>query len=206
MESDLSTTGSTRTPDDVQNDLDTLSADMYAFLFCYCHNVTLTVRGRRSNDREKQALTTERERQINLTRNIENDLHSMRLRENEISNQIREKVSLEQLIETLRKDIAIDNVTMKVATPQSLGTSCPHLLIQSLDAKIAEGHGPIERLESEHHRAQKELQERLSEAQRAFQDVNISVDKLEGINKAIERYTPQPIEEAKTDPSCPSDT
>jgi DNA repair protein RAD50 len=57
-----------------------------------------------------------------------------------------------------------------------------------LDAKIADSQAPIEKLESEYQQAQREITDKIAEAQRASQDLNITVDKLESINKAIERY------------------
>lgn len=66
------------------------------------------------NDREKQALITERERQTNAQRNYENDLHAMELRENNLKNQIREKDNLEASVLRLKQDIDSSQARLKV--------------------------------------------------------------------------------------------
>lgn len=57
-----------------------------------------------------------------------------------------------------------------------------------MDVKLGDAQGPIDRLEQEHHRAQGELTTKVSEAQRTLQDLNMDADKLENINKSVERY------------------
>ena len=59
---------------------------------------------------------------------------------------------------------------------------------KDLDAQVEGGRAPIEKLDSDHQHMQNELNEKISEAQRAFQELNMSVDKLESFNKVIERY------------------
>ena len=56
---------------------------------------------------------TERDRQNNIVRAIENDLHSMRLRENEISNKIRNKTHVERQIETMKEENNADSAKLK---------------------------------------------------------------------------------------------
>jgi DNA repair protein RAD50 len=57
-----------------------------------------------------------------------------------------------------------------------------------MDTKIAEAQVPIDLLDQEHKQRQNEQNSRVAEAQRLVQELNISVDKLDGTNKAIERY------------------
>jgi DNA repair protein RAD50 len=59
-----------------------------------------------------------------------------------------------------------------------------------LDAKIEEAKAPIDRLDSDYKQAQSELDAKISGAQRSSQSLNMNVDKLETINKAVERYDP----------------
>jgi DNA repair protein RAD50 len=57
---------------------------------------------------------TERERQNNAQRTYENDLHKMQMRENNLTNQIRDKDTLEASIETMKSDIASFTTRLKV--------------------------------------------------------------------------------------------
>ncbi|CCM03496.1 uncharacterized protein FIBRA_05630 [Fibroporia radiculosa] len=125
----------------------------------------------RANDREKQNLMTERDRLMNALRNHDTELGTMRVRESELKSQIREKTALEGRIKELRSDIASFTNQLK-----------------DLDVKIADAQGPIEKLEQQYHEAQRELNAKISRAQRASQDLNMSADKLESINKTIEKY------------------
>ncbi|KAG9312669.1 hypothetical protein JVU11DRAFT_7085 [Chiua virens] len=56
-----------------------------------------------------------------------------------------------------------------------------------LDAKLAEAQAPIERLEQEYQHVQTEPNPKLVEAQRSTQEMNMSVDKLDNINKVVDR-------------------
>ena len=69
---------------------------------------------RRTNDREKQILTTERDRQSNAQRTYENDLHQMQLRETRLTSQIRDKDTLEANIEIMKKEITSCTARLKV--------------------------------------------------------------------------------------------
>lgn len=60
--------------------------------------------------------------------------------------------------------------------------------MQELDGKISDAQNPIDRLEQEHHQVQGELSAKVSEAQRTLQDLNMDADKLENVNKSVERY------------------
>jgi hypothetical protein len=68
---------------------------------------------RKTNDREKQNLINERERQNTAIRTFENDLNEMKIRENNLTNEIRDKTSLEERIETLKKEIVSLTATSK---------------------------------------------------------------------------------------------
>lgn len=60
-----------------------------------------------------------------------------------------------------------------------------------MDTKISEAQGPIERLEQEYKQIQAEFNTKIAEAQRSSQELNMSVDKLDSNNKAVERYGPE---------------
>jgi hypothetical protein len=67
-------------------------------------------------ERERQALTTEKDRQTSIIRSVENDLHAMRLRESEMANELRDKTALEERVETMKKEIVSITAKMKVFT------------------------------------------------------------------------------------------
>lgn len=153
IETNLSATGSTKTADDVQLELDTIAG------------------GIRAQEREKQALSTEKERQITALRTHENELHSMQLREKDLQNELKDKEALEARTEGMRKEMAEATARLK-----------------EMDGKIAEAQAPISQLEAEYQEVQSGLNAKLSRAQRATQDLNKGVDALEMINKTIDRY------------------
>lgn len=95
LESDLSTTGSTRTADDVQEELDRLSGEL------------------RSIEKEKFHAIQDRERQNAAIRSIETSLHAMELNERDLNNEIRERSNLEERIEAMRQEIAVFTNKMK---------------------------------------------------------------------------------------------
>jgi DNA repair protein RAD50 len=153
LETDLAATGTAKTGDDVQRELDVLSNEI------------------RSNERERQALMTERDHQNQLLRTNENDLHAMEKKENTLSNQIRDKDIMEERIVTMTNEIA----TL-------------HSKLKELDSKISEAQAPIDMLEQEHQQAMVDLDARIREAQRSVQELNTNVDKLDNLNKTVERY------------------
>jgi DNA repair protein RAD50 len=153
LETELAATGTAKTGDDVQRELDVLSNEI------------------RSNERERQALMTERDHQNQLLRTNENDLHAMEKKENTLSNQIRDKDIMEERIVTMTNEIA----TL-------------HSKLKELDSKISEAQAPIDMLEQEHQQAMVDLDARIREAQRSVQELNTNVDKLDNLNKTVERY------------------
>jgi hypothetical protein len=69
---------------------------------------------RRQNERDKQLLLTERERQINAVRSFETDLHRMEVRETTLANQIRDKEALEERIVTMKREVVACSAEIKV--------------------------------------------------------------------------------------------
>ncbi|KAI0050377.1 hypothetical protein FA95DRAFT_1555700 [Auriscalpium vulgare] len=88
IESSLASTGSTRTADDLQNQLDDVSKDL------------------RACESQKQTLATERERRNNLLRQRETEHHKLQLRESDLRSQLKEKDALKQNIEGKRTEIS----------------------------------------------------------------------------------------------------
>lgn len=68
----------------------------------------------RANERERQSLTTERDRQNSAIRTFETSLHQMELRERDLNNEIREKSALEERVETMRTEVTTFTAKMKV--------------------------------------------------------------------------------------------
>ncbi|KAL4080977.1 P-loop containing nucleoside triphosphate hydrolase protein [Scleroderma citrinum] len=95
LEEELSTSGSTKTADGVQTELDTLSGEI------------------RTNERERQIIMTERDRLNSSLRTYESELHAMEKKENALSNQIRDKDLMEERINTMTSEIAALNAKLK---------------------------------------------------------------------------------------------
>ncbi|KAG5639217.1 hypothetical protein H0H81_005696 [Sphagnurus paluster] len=152
LESDLLTTGSTKTTDDVQLELDEASTEL------------------RTVEREKQQLISERERQKDSVRTIENGLHSLELKERDLQNEIRDKDALEKRMEAMKQEIINFTTRMK-----------------DLDVIIAEARAPIEALEEDRKRTMNDLNSRIVQAQHTAQEFNSSSDKLALISKGVER-------------------
>ncbi|KAI0699279.1 hypothetical protein C8T65DRAFT_659755 [Cerioporus squamosus] len=120
----------------------------------------------RGNEREKQRLLTDRDTKNNALRTHETELHRLELEESECRNQLRDKDELERRIEEMKAEIAAATTRLK-----------------DLDSRIADAQVPIEKLERDHKELQRELNAKISQAQKASQDLNMSADKLETMNK-----------------------
>ncbi|KAI0822321.1 hypothetical protein BC628DRAFT_691139 [Trametes gibbosa] len=153
LENDLLASGTAKTADQVQEELDKVSADL------------------RTCEREKQNLQTDRDRQNSALRSLETDLHRLELEESQCQNQLHDKDELERRITEMKTEIGTANARLK-----------------DLDTKIADAQAPIERLEREHKQLERELNGKSTEALKTSQDLNMSADKLESMNKVIERY------------------
>jgi DNA repair protein RAD50 len=75
---------------------------------------------RRNLERAKQHLMNDRERQRETVRTIENNVHSMELKERDLKTEIREKTALEERVESMKKDIITFNSRLKVVTPPNI--------------------------------------------------------------------------------------
>ncbi|PIL22506.1 hypothetical protein GSI_15195 [Ganoderma sinense ZZ0214-1] len=124
----------------------------------------------KASDREKDNLVRDRESKNSTLRQLGDELHKKELEESECRNQLRDKDELERRIEEMRAEIATAQTRLK-----------------DLEAKIAEAQEPIEKLEREHKELERELGARISQAQKASQDLNMSTDKLESQNKWLSK-------------------
>lgn len=61
--------------------------------------------------------------------------------------------------------------------------------MQDLDTQIIDAQSPITRLEEEHSERQRDLNSRIAQAQQQARDLNMSADRVEDINKSVERFT-----------------
>ncbi|PCH40037.1 hypothetical protein WOLCODRAFT_162047 [Wolfiporia cocos MD-104 SS10] len=119
MEEDLSTTGSIKTVDDLQAELDALSSEL------------------RANEREKQNIQTERDRLMNALRNHETDLSAMRVRHSELKSEIREKTMLQGRIEEEKADITYFTTQLKELDAKIADAQGP---IEQLEREYQEVH------------------------------------------------------------------
>ncbi|CAL1713176.1 unnamed protein product [Somion occarium] len=124
----------------------------------------------RANERERQSLAGERERLLNSMRKNESDILQMRLQLSDLKSQLRDKDVLEKRISDMKREQTDSHGTLK-----------------DLDVQISSAQEPIQRLQREHQEIEKDWNDKLSRAQRSSQELNISMDKLESMNKQVER-------------------
>ncbi|KAF8476550.1 P-loop containing nucleoside triphosphate hydrolase protein [Russula ochroleuca] len=87
VENSLAATGSTKTVDDVQLELDELSAAL------------------RNTEKEKQNLQNDRERRNNIIRTHETELHQLQLQETDLRSKVREKEALQRSVEAMQLEM-----------------------------------------------------------------------------------------------------
>lgn len=66
------------------------------------------------NERERSNLSSERERQNNLIRTLEGDIHSLELTKRDLAAKLRDKTTCEERIATMKQEIADFTVQSKV--------------------------------------------------------------------------------------------
>ncbi|KAJ6508778.1 hypothetical protein C8R45DRAFT_1050733 [Mycena sanguinolenta] len=134
-EKQLSATGSTKTLDDVQTELDNLLADI------------------RKNDKQREGLIQEKEKRNATIRVYENQVHSMEMKSVDLKTKIRAKEDKEANIERMKKEITACNLGIKEEDVKILQAQAP------IDA-LAEEHSRAEReLNSDIQSAQNVYQE-----------------------------------------------
>ncbi|KIK01859.1 hypothetical protein K443DRAFT_678003 [Laccaria amethystina LaAM-08-1] len=153
IERTLAATGTTKTTDDIQLELDVVVKEL--------RQVAL----------DRGSITADRDRQNNIVRTHETSLHQMELKERDLLSEIREKNNLEEQVVKMKNDVVLHTAQLK-----------------DIDGKILEAEAPIEALQNEQHEVLADLNSKISHAQRLSQELNISVDKLQSMNKSVERY------------------
>lgn len=114
LETDLEATGSSRTADDVQGQLNEVSENLSvapSHFLCWCADF---VWRSRSNERERQTLQNEKERTQNALRTHEKDLSDMQLREANLNSQIKDRTMLEKQVEEMKTEVATASQNFKV--------------------------------------------------------------------------------------------
>ncbi|KAJ7165382.1 hypothetical protein C8R46DRAFT_1035956 [Mycena filopes] len=96
IEDQLSATGSTKTVNDVQNELDDLTSEI------------------RKNDKQREALLKEKDNRNGTTRAFENQIHAMEMEAVDLKTKIRAKSALEDRIQQMKKEIITFNALIKV--------------------------------------------------------------------------------------------
>jgi DNA repair protein RAD50 len=188
LEDALSATGSTKTADDVQLELDTIGGELCVLRASLSWSLLLTcVTSSRTIDTEKRMLAQERERQLQGISSHEKDLHAMQLNESKLRNDLREREHLEERIGHYKKEIASCSAKSKVRRRYYRRAHALNFP-QDVDTKLAEAQAPIDQLEEEHRTAKSQLETQFSQAQELAQSITRDHDKLEGDNRAIEKY------------------
>ncbi|TCD70142.1 DNA repair protein rad50 [Steccherinum ochraceum] len=158
LEGDLAASGSTKTADEVQEQLEKVSSEL------------------RTIEKDRSAILTEKERLNTQLRLKQDDLMNARVKESDLKRQMHEKQTAEQQVQDMREQIERNASQTK-----------------ELDAHIAEAQAPIRQLEQAHQQEEKEWNDKISVAQQASQALNMSVDKLEGMNKRVERQAKEKV-------------
>lgn len=117
LETDLEATGSSRTAEDVQSQLNDVSTSLSVNLSLFlCHHAQCAdcVWRSRSNERERQALQTEKERAHNALRTHEKDLNDMQLREVNLKSQLKDRNMLEKQVEEMKTEVDTVSRNFKV--------------------------------------------------------------------------------------------
>lgn len=117
-------------------------------------------------------------------------MYTMRLKESTLTNEIREQTVLAERLAGWKTEITMLNSTLKVfiiSHPPYQRFMIYCLTFQEFDAKISEAQAPIERLEQEHRSTQDRFTKEISEAQEVSGELNRSFDRLDAINKTVER-------------------
>ncbi|KAF8349440.1 hypothetical protein F5887DRAFT_914397 [Amanita rubescens] len=148
LEIDLASAGSTKTTEEVHEELETISSNL-----------------------ERQSLMQERDRQQVALRAQENAFHKLELEERDMATKLQEMTKLEEQIITYRKDVTTFTGRLK-----------------EVEVNIAEAQAPIDALHQEFKRTEGEVNARIMQAQNITQELNIVVDKLNQVNKNVERY------------------
>ncbi|KAG8700814.1 DNA repair protein rad50, partial [Ceratobasidium sp. 395] len=152
-ERDLASTGTTQTADDVQAEIDQCGAQI------------------KTLDRERTSLMTERDRQNQKLRTLENELSSRKLEESEMKNRMKDRGALGKEIETLTKDNTDYGARLK-----------------DIDAQLAVAQQPLQKIEQEQKQFQSEHNSRISQVSRKAQELNSAVDRLENLSAPIDKY------------------
>lgn len=112
LEKELSKTGSTKTAAQLKEDLDELSAKLWVHL--HQESCLLNIKARRKNQRDRNNLIDEKERQNNSHRQIENELHAMEVREYDLQSKLKERKLHEGTLESLQREIATNTALVEV--------------------------------------------------------------------------------------------
>ncbi|QRV86474.1 DNA repair protein RAD50 [Ceratobasidium sp. AG-Ba] len=152
-ERDLASTGTTQTAEDVQAEIDQCGAQI------------------KTLDRERTSLMTERDRQNQTLRTLENEYSARKLEESEMKNKMKDRDALGREIETLTRENTDGAARLKV-----------------IDAKLAIAQQPLQKLEQEQKQFQSEHNSKISQVSRKAQELNSAVDRLENLTAPIDKY------------------
>lgn len=126
-----------------------------------------------------------------MSRDQENGLHKVELEERDLISKLRDKDRFEEEMEKMRQEIATFLTQLKVcyyllATKKQPLTCWP--ILQEIDSKISEAQAPMTALKEGHQRVQRDLNLKINEAQHLSEDLNKVTDRLNDMNKNVERY------------------
>lgn len=153
IEHDLSATGSTKSTDDLQAEIEKLTDQI------------------RLLEREKTHLTADSNRLNGNVISTERELHALQTRRMELSSKLEKMKALETNIADAKKRIEEITIDQK-----------------DIDTRIREAQEPIDALNAQWDTIRAELRASIETANEHTRTLNMDSDKLNTINKAVERY------------------
>lgn len=110
----------------------------------------------------------------------------MELEERDLLSKAKEKERYEQDIDRMTEEIGANSIRQKVR--QFFLCDRSHInILQEIDRKISEAQAPIDSLQEAYQRVQRDLTLKISEAQRLYEELNKYTDRLNDMNKNVER-------------------
>lgn len=110
----MSVTGSTKTADDVQNELNEITSKLW--VYSVMTTLSNTDKGiSRAIEKERQSLSSEKERQQNALRTFESKAHQLELEEQKSLSKLNEIRAVSERLEELKKDVASFTAQIKVS-------------------------------------------------------------------------------------------
>ncbi|KAF9077821.1 hypothetical protein BDP27DRAFT_1413505 [Rhodocollybia butyracea] len=174
LENELAASGSTKSTEDVQAEIEDLANEMWVYFALGGAFNLIIVPLSRLIDKENNSLMRERDRQNGAQRSIEGELHHLEVESTKIMGQIKEKETLEKQVRQWKQEIVDMSERIKVA-----------------EQCMADAQGPIDALDIEYKTSQRQFDGKMARVSVLVQQLNRKADNLGEVQKHVERYVQQ---------------